>query len=73
MPQFKCEEPLRRAYAACREAEAAFGGPPRGSADCRASEEMCAAARDIGDAMLHLQHAAARYGLNLQDKELKSC
>lgn len=58
-------EALRSAFAACAEAEAAWGGPPRGSADCRATEEMNATARDIGEAMLSLRRAGHRYGIDL--------
>lgn len=59
------EEALRQAYAACRDAETAWGGPNRGSADCRATEEMNATASDIGEAMMSLRRAAWRFGIDL--------
>lgn len=57
--------PLQRAFAAAKEAETALGGPPRGPADCAAKADMQTAARDIGEAIMHLQRAAILYGIDV--------
>lgn len=59
----KRETALRAAYAACRNAESAWGGPVRGSADCRAKEEMNETAQDISEAMQSLIRAGTRFGI----------